>query len=540
MFHSRPARKVRAYRPCLEVLEDRNLLSTWVVDRLTNTYQGSGMAGDLYYCVDHAAAGDTVTFGVTGEIQGNLQLSQSIHIQGPGAHLLTLEPDGGWYGLPIVEVEQDTSVTIDGLTIDGLGGTYYQYPPFLGGGICNYGTLTVSNCAVRDCLVRGYGGGIFNGGQLTVTNSEISGNVALMTGDSRDGGLGGGIANDWVDFYEDYYPDATVTICNSTIAYNSASWFGGAISSEAYSLAQHDGGVSGTNCTVADNSSDQLHYEGHTFISLSNSLVGSSSALGLGPLQYNGGPTRTKAPLPGSPALNTGDPYQLGVPDQRGVVRSGGVNRGAFQASASILTLTGLPSSAVAGTALTGTLTAKDSFGQTAVGYTGTVHFGSTDGQAALAGNYAFTLGDAGTHVFTNGFTLQTAGNQTVTAADMATASLTGSASVAVSPAAADHLLFVQQPTDTPAGQTISAVIVVVVDAFGNVETNDNTDTITLSIGINPSGGTLSGTLTLTVANGVATFGDLSIDQAGVGYTLHATIGGGLSDIDSDPFNVTT
>ena len=55
----------------------------------------------------------------------------------------------------------------------------------------------------------------------------------------------------------------------------------------------------------------------------------------LGLLQDNGGPTFTMALLPGSPALNNGDPAQLGQADQRGVVRSGGVNIGAYQASAS-------------------------------------------------------------------------------------------------------------------------------------------------------------------------------------------------------------
>jgi hypothetical protein len=49
----------------------------------------------------------------------------------------------------------------------------------------------------------------------------------------------------------------------------------------------------------------------------------------LGMLQDNGGPTTTMALLSGSPALNKGDPAQLGKPDQRGVVRSGGVNIGA-------------------------------------------------------------------------------------------------------------------------------------------------------------------------------------------------------------------
>jgi hypothetical protein len=125
-----------------------------------------------------------------------------------------------------------------------------------------------------------------------------------------------------------------------------------------------------------------------------------------------------------------------------------------------------------------------------------------------------------------------------VTATDTATASISGSATVTVTPAAADHLVFLQQPTDTTARQTISPVVVAIVDQYGNVETDDNSDTITLSIGANPSGGTLSGTLTLTVTNGVATFSDLAIDLAGMGYTLHATVSGGLPDLDSSPFNI--
>ena len=109
----------------------------------------------------------------------------------------------------------------------------------------------------------------------------------------------------------------------------------------------------------------------------------------------------------------------------------------------------------------------------------------------------------------------------------------------AITAAAADHLLFSQQPTDTPAGQTISPVVLQVVDQFGNVVTNYS-GTVTLSLNDNPmTGATLSGTLTVTVVNGVATFSDLSIDLAGTGYTLHATIGGGLPDIDSNQFNIT-
>jgi len=106
--------------------------------------------------------------------------------------------------------------------------------------------------------------------------------------------------------------------------------------------------------------------------------------------------------------------------------------------------------------------------------------------------------------------------------------------------ATAVHVIFLTQPTSTPAGGTISSFVVEVVDQYGNLVNNDSTDSVTLSIGNDPSGGSavLSGTLTLTFANGLATFNDLSIDTAGTGYTLHATASVG-PDTNSTAFNIT-
>jgi fibronectin-binding autotransporter adhesin len=205
-------------------------------------------------------------------------------------------------------------------------------------------------------------------------------------------------------------------------------------------------------------------------------------------------------------------------------------------AVASTLVVSGFPTQVTAGDGTNQvTVTAYDAYGNVATGYTGTVTFSSSDAQATLPADTTLANGTG-----TFGVTLFTAGAQSLTVSDSLTGSITGTQSgITVTPSAADHLLLMQQPTDTAAGQTISTVIVEVVDQFGNVVTTDNTDTITLSIGNNPSGGTLSGTLTLTVTAGVATFNDLSIDLAGAGYTLHATIGAGLPDIDSNPFNIT-
>src|SRR5262249_9015004 len=138
----------------------------------------------------------------------------------------------------------------------------------------------------------------------------------------------------------------------------------------------------------------------------------------LGQLQDNGGPTQTMTLLAGSPALNAGDPAQLGTPDQRGVVRSGGVNIGAYQASASAFVLHGLPASTTAGTPFDVTVTAVDPFGQTAIGYTGTLTFSTSDTNLAvvLPADYPFRATDAGMHTFTGMTTLVSAGSQTLTA----------------------------------------------------------------------------------------------------------------------------
>ena len=127
----------------------------------------------------------------------------------------------------------------------------------------------------------------------------------------------------------------------------------------------------------------------------------------------------------------------------------------------------------------------------------------------------------------------------TLTAAS--TPSLTGDTSSAFNISAAQtatHLAFVQQPSDTAAGGTITpAVTVQVEDAANAVVSGDNTTQVTLALGSNPSGGTLSGTLTETVVNGVATFSDLSIDNEGTGYTLKASASG-MSDVISSAFDI--
>jgi hypothetical protein len=114
---------------------------------------------------------------------------------------------------------------------------------------------------------------------------------------------------------------------------------------------------------------------------------------------------------------------------------------------------------------------ARDPYGNLATGYTGTVHFSSSDGQAALPANYAFTAADAGTHTFSNGATLKTAGTQSVTATDTVTGSITGTESgIVVNPGVANKLVVSGFPSPTMAGAAHN-LNVTAKDAYGNTAT---------------------------------------------------------------------
>jgi hypothetical protein len=91
-------------------------------------------------------------------------------------------------------------------------------------------------------------------------------------------------------------------------------------------------------------------------------------------------------------------------------------------------------------------------------------------------------------------------------------------------------LAFLNEPNGTQVGAHIttqvassgSPVSVEVLDGHGNLITT-STAAITVAIGANPGPGALSGTTTVNAFGGVASFPDLSINQAGTGYTLQAT-----------------
>ena len=103
----------------------------------------------------------------------------------------------------------------------------------------------------------------------------------------------------------------------------------------------------------------------------------------------------------------------------------------------------------------------------------------------------------------------------------------------------ATKLVFNQQPSNTAAGSSISpAMTIQILDANDNVVTSA-TDDVTIAIENNAGSGTLSGTVTKAASSGVATFNDLSINNAGTGYTLTVT-SGSLTSATSSAFNITS
>jgi predicted outer membrane repeat protein len=331
------------------------------------------------------------------------------------------------YGGGAIENEGTLTLTNSTVSANSVSG--------LGGGINNDDVVTVTDCTFTGNSAATYGGGIYNfAGIVTVTNSTLSGNFANASN-------GGGIENATY---------GTLTVTNSTLTGNSAGTLGGGICNDLRATAtvtsctlsgnsaRSGGGISNTyllgtvtlgNTIVAGNTAGDISGSG-TF-SQTYSLVGGQPRLA--PLGDYGGPTQTMPLLAGSPALNAGDPSQLGTTDQRGLIRTGGVNIGAYQASASAFVLSA-PATALPGEQFDLTVMAVDIFGQNAVGYTGTVTFSTTDPDpgVVLPAGYTFSLADAGSVTFAAGVTLITPGGQTITATDTVDNTITGSTTVTV------------------------------------------------------------------------------------------------------------
>ena len=99
-------------------------------------------------------------------------------------------------------------------------------------------------------------------------------------------------------------------------------------------------------------------------------------------------------------------------------------------------------------------------------------------------------------------------------------------------------LEFAQQPSDTTVGDAISPVVVDAVDQYGNVLPDSGSVTVAIGTDGAGSGTTLGGTITQPMSGNAATFDDLTLDQAGDGFTLTASESG-YASATSAAFDVT-
>lgn len=91
------------------------------------------------------------------------------------------------------------------------------------------------------------------------------------------------------------------------------------------------------------------------------------------------------------------------------------------------------PSTAVAGTPFTVTVNVLYE-GRPDTVINSRIHFTSSDPAASLPGDYYFTPADAGSHTWTDGFTLNTPGNQTISGQIIQAIGINGKAAIAVTP----------------------------------------------------------------------------------------------------------
>ena len=102
----------------------------------------------------------------------------------------------------------------------------------------------------------------------------------------------------------------------------------------------------------------------------------------------------------------------------------------------------------------------------------------------------------------------------------------------------ATQLAFLVQPSSVTGGTANTTPLQVVAQDTETNTVTSFTGNVTLAIGSNPGGATLSGNLTVAALNGVATFSSVIVDKAASGYTLVAAATG-LQPATSNVFEVT-
>ena len=339
--------------------------------------------GSLRQALVDAHDGDTIDFDPSLKGQtisltsAELVINKTIAISGLGPNLLAVSRAQNAPAFRIFNLMPGRSVTIQGLTISnglapdfGCGGGILNAGSLLsvinctvsgnstdgtGGGICaeSNATLTIDSSTLSGNYAGDYGGGIANSGTLTINNSTLSGNRGEFAAGAILNGFNG---------------DASLTVSNSTLSGNTTQLHGGGIfnggqSAISNSTLSGNSGMTGgaivnrlgtldIESTILNRgelgpniSNDSGTVTSHGYNLSSDDGGGVLNGPGdqintnpvLGPLQNNGGLTFTHELLPGSPAIDAGDPNFTPPPffDQRGQgfprVVNARIDKGSFE-----------------------------------------------------------------------------------------------------------------------------------------------------------------------------------------------------------------
>jgi CSLREA domain-containing protein len=213
-----------------------------------------------------------------------------------------------------------------------------------GGAIVAMGTVSISNSAIYGNIADATGGAIYgSSGNITLTNLTVSGNQASTGGAFFSGNFGNFTANNLTIYNNKALNSAGAIAAASSFKISNSIFFGNTDGRNAPDCSFNvvSGGYNlidtyGTGCTLAA-----------TDITNANP--------NLAPLTYNGGTTQTHALLPGSPAIDAGNPATPGsggaacpATDQRGYLRPFGArcDIGAYEQNTNFLLTSVVPTHA--------------------------------------------------------------------------------------------------------------------------------------------------------------------------------------------------
>jgi predicted outer membrane repeat protein len=249
---------------------------------VTVTSTADGGAGSLRQAIADVCDGETIDFaaGLANQTivltSAELSITRTVTITNPNAPGLAVS---GNNARRVFNIQSSGVATLSQLSV--VSGT-----ADFGGGINNYGTLTVRASSLAGNSSANYGGGIFNMGSLTVQASSLAGNSAYYSGGGifnagtltvQASALTGNSAQDGGGIYS----MDTLTVQVSSLAGNSASNVGGGIFT--------NGGTAIVQASTFSGNSASNYYGGGIYNELGMLTVQASTFSGNSATESGGG-----------------------------------------------------------------------------------------------------------------------------------------------------------------------------------------------------------------------------------------------------------